>query len=64
MARPRTPKGRARETAVRLADEYPGTARDLCALVHDGPYQLLVATMTMPCLNQLSSTPVATVFDR
>src|SRR5438067_11131926 len=44
MARPRTPKGRARETAVRLADEYPGTARDLCALVHDGPYQLLVAT--------------------
>src|SRR5438067_5620052 len=45
MARPRTPKGRARETAVRLADEYPGTARDLCALVHDGPYQLLVATI-------------------
>jgi endonuclease III len=29
----------------RLAREYPGTARDLCALVHDSPYQLLVATI-------------------
>ncbi len=45
MGRPRTPKGRARETAARLAAEYPGTARELCALVHDGPFQLLVATI-------------------
>ncbi|PLS75724.1 MAG: endonuclease III [Actinobacteria bacterium] len=45
MSRPRTPKGRARETAERLAAEYPGTARELCALVHDGPFQLLVATI-------------------
>lgn len=45
MGRPRTPKGRARETAERLAAEYPGTARELCALVHDGPFQLLVATI-------------------
>ena len=45
MAKPRTPKGRARETAARLAEEYPGVAVDLCALVHDGPYQLLVATI-------------------
>jgi endonuclease-3 len=28
-----------------LADEYPGSAGDLCALVHDGPFQLLVATI-------------------
>jgi endonuclease-3 len=45
VARPRTPKGRARETAARLAVEYPGTARELCALNHDNPFQLLVATI-------------------
>jgi endonuclease-3 len=43
--RPRTPKGRARETATRLADEYPGTAEELCALNHSNPFQLLVATI-------------------
>jgi len=43
--RPRTPAGRARETAARLAEEYPGSAKELCALDHDGPFQLLVATI-------------------
>ncbi len=42
MARPRTPKGRAREAHRRLADEYPDAR---CALDHDGPYQLLAATI-------------------
>src|SRR5262249_52692174 len=45
MARPRTPKGRARETCVRLAAEYPGTPKELCALEHENPYQLLAATI-------------------
>jgi len=45
MARPRSPWGRARETVERLAREYPGDERQLCALVHDGPFQLLVATI-------------------
>jgi endonuclease-3 len=45
MAKPRTAKGRARETAARLAVEYPGSAKELCALRHDNPYQLLVATI-------------------
>ena len=45
MARPRTPRGRARETVARLAEEYPGDERDLCALTHDNPFQLLVATI-------------------
>jgi endonuclease-3 len=45
MARPRTPRGRARETIARLAEEYPGDERDLCALTHDNPFQLLVATI-------------------
>ncbi len=29
----------------RLAAEYPGQAGELCALAHDGPFQLLVATI-------------------
>jgi endonuclease-3 len=30
---------------ARLAVDYPGSATDLCALQHDGPFQLLVATI-------------------
>ncbi|MGH9243022.1 MAG: endonuclease III [Acidimicrobiales bacterium] len=45
MGKPRTPKGRARETVRRLADDYPGTAKELCALQHANPFQLLVATI-------------------
>lgn len=45
MARPRTPKGRARETFARLAREYPGTARELCELDHTGAFELTVATI-------------------
>lgn len=45
MGRPRTLKGRAREVAHRLALEYPGTSQELCELRHDGPFQLLVATI-------------------
>jgi endonuclease III len=45
MAKPRTPKGRAREAVARLATEYPGKAAELCALRHENPFQLLVATI-------------------
>jgi endonuclease-3 len=45
MAKPRTPKGRARETMIRLATEYPGTAKELCELDFNTPFQLLVATI-------------------
>jgi endonuclease-3 len=45
MGRPRAPKGRARETMVRLAEEYPGTARELCELEFRNPFELLVATI-------------------
>ncbi len=44
-SRPRTPAGRARVTAARLADEYPGTAKELCELDYETPWQLLVATV-------------------
>ncbi len=43
--RPRSPKGRARVVADRLAAEYPGTATELCALRHRNPYELLTATI-------------------
>jgi endonuclease-3 len=45
MARPRSAAGRARVTAERLAAEFPGTADELCALRHENPFQLLVATI-------------------
>lgn len=45
MARPRSPKGRAREAAARLAGEHPGGPGELCELHHGNPYELLVATI-------------------
>ena len=45
MARPRGAKQRAAEVVRRLAEEYPGTAKELCALNFENPYQLLVATI-------------------
>jgi len=45
MARPRTPSGRARATNERLAVVYPGSAQELCALDHSGPFHLLAATI-------------------
>ena len=45
VAKPRTAKGRARLTVERLAERYPGTAKELCALDHKDPFQLLAATI-------------------
>lgn len=45
MAKPRTAKGRARLTVERLAEVYPGTAPELCALHFEDPFQLLAATI-------------------
>ncbi|MET0628293.1 MAG: endonuclease III [Acidimicrobiia bacterium] len=42
MARPRGAKARAAEVVPRLARAYPDAE---CALVHDGPFQLLTATI-------------------
>ncbi len=42
MARPRTPKGRARRTHERLTEEYPEA---LCELDHADAFQLLTATI-------------------
>ncbi|HVM67335.1 MAG TPA: endonuclease III [Acidimicrobiales bacterium] len=45
MPQPRSPKGRAVETMRRLAEDYPGTAPELCELDFRTPFQLLVATI-------------------
>jgi len=45
VAKPRTPRGRARVAVERLAECYPGTATELCALDFKDPFQLLVATI-------------------
>jgi endonuclease-3 len=45
MARPRGAKQRAPVVIERLAVEYPGDAKSLCALHHESPFQLLVATI-------------------
>jgi endonuclease III len=42
MGRPRTPKGRTREVAARLADAYPEA---ICELDHSSPFELLAATI-------------------
>lgn len=42
MAKPRSPKGRARRTHERLATEYPDAE---CELDHVNPFQLLIATI-------------------
>ena len=42
MGTPRTPKGRAKEVARRLAAEYPDA---LCELDHHNPFELLAATI-------------------
>jgi len=45
MVRSRAIANRAHEVIERLRIEYPGTAHELCALNHDNPFQLLVATI-------------------
>jgi endonuclease-3 len=45
VAKPRTPKGRARLAIERLAELYPGTAKELCALDFRNPFELLAATI-------------------
>jgi endonuclease-3 len=42
MSKPRTPKGRTREVASRLAEEYPEA---ICELDHGNAFELLVATI-------------------
>src|SRR6266545_7534886 len=63
--RPRSPKGRARIVTDRLAEEYPGTAKELCALDHTNPYELLVATiLSAQCTDEMVNKVTPSVFAR
>jgi endonuclease III len=65
VPRPRSPKGRARETVARLAREYPGSAVSLCALRHEGPFQLLVATiLSAQCTDERVNLVTPALFAR
>jgi endonuclease III len=63
--RPRSPKGRARVVAQRLASEYPGTATELCALRHSNAYELLIATiLSAQCTDERVNVVTPAVFAR
>lgn len=62
MGRPRTPRGRARLTAERLAEEYPEAE---CALDFGTPWQLLVATiLSAQCTDERVNTVTPVLFGR
>jgi endonuclease-3 len=65
MARPRGARARAEIVVERLGGEYPGSARDLCALVHDNPFQLLIATiLSAQCTDEMVNKVTPEVFAR
>lgn len=62
MALPRGAKSRAPLVLERLAQEYPDAE---CALVHDDPYQLLVATiLSAQCTDEMVNTVTPALFAR
>jgi endonuclease-3 len=65
MASPRSAAGRARVTAERLAIEFPGTAEELCALRHNNPFELLVATiLSAQCTDERVNMVTPVLFAR
>ncbi|MEP6626181.1 MAG: hypothetical protein ABJC79_17165 [Acidimicrobiia bacterium] len=65
MARPRGAKARSAVVLTRLADEFPGSAADLCALRHDTPFQLLGATiLSAQCTDEMVNSVTPTLFGR
>ncbi|MHB1583144.1 MAG: endonuclease III [Acidimicrobiales bacterium] len=65
MAAPRGARARANEVAARLAEAYPGTAAELCALDHGDPFQLLVATiLSAQCTDARVNMVTPTLFRR
>jgi endonuclease-3 len=65
MARPRGAKARAAIVVERLGKEYPGRATDLCALVHDDPFELLIATiLSAQCTDEMVNKVTPVVFAR
>jgi endonuclease III len=62
MVRPRSPKGRARETAARLAVEYPEA---ICELDYRSPFELLAATiLSAQCTDARVNMVTPVLFER
>ena len=62
---PRGSAGRATVVRERLATEYPGSARELCALRHDSPFQLLAATiLSAQCTDEMVNKVTPALFAR
>jgi len=62
--RPR-PLARARKIADRLAEAYPGSASDLCALDHRSPFELLIATiLSAQCTDERVNLVMPALFER
>jgi endonuclease-3 len=56
---------RAREVDARLERAFPGTASTLCALHHDDPFQLLVATvLSAQCTDERVNEVTPALFSR
>lgn len=65
VARPRGAQARADTVVERLTHEYPGSACELCALVHDNPFQLLIATiLSAQCTDEMVNKVTPEVFAR
>jgi len=65
MAKPRGARARADIVRDHLAREYPGTAAELCALEHDSPFQLLVATiLSAQCTDEMVNRVTPALFAR
>ncbi len=65
MARPRGARRRAEVVRSRLAEAYPGTPTELCALRHRNPYELLVATiLSAQCTDEMVNSVTPALFAR
>lgn len=65
MAGPRSPQGRARVVHERLAERFPGTPVELCALDHRNPYELLAATiLSAQCTDERVNSVTPALFAR
>lgn len=63
--RPRTAAGRAKVAHEILAEDYPGTAVELCELDHRNPFELLVATiLSAQCTDERVNMTTPEVFRR
>jgi endonuclease III len=61
----RRPLARARKIGDRLAAAYPGTATELCALVHHNAFELLIATiLSAQCTDERVNMVMPVLFAR